>query len=75
MDSAILAREVLKLPALERAQMIDALWQSFDPAEQATIDQAWLKESQARLKSYREGRIESLDGAKALKEIEVGLGR
>ena len=33
MDCAILASEALKLPAWERAQIIDALWRSLDPAE------------------------------------------
>jgi hypothetical protein len=42
MDSAILANEALKLPALERAQIIDALWRSLDPAEQDSVDMAWL---------------------------------
>ena len=40
MDSAILAKEALKLSALEKAQIIDALWRSLDPAEQTAVDQA-----------------------------------
>ena len=75
MDSTILAQEVLKLPALERVHIIDALWNSLVPAEQANIDQAWLKESQDRLKNYRAGKIEALDGEKALHEIEGDLAR
>jgi putative addiction module component (TIGR02574 family) len=53
MDSATLTNEALKLPPLERAQIIDALWSSLDPAEQKTIDQAWLLESQDRLAAFR----------------------
>jgi hypothetical protein len=40
MDSAMLANEALKLHPLERAHIIDALWSSLDPAEQAAIDRA-----------------------------------
>ncbi len=38
MDSVILANEALKLSAWERAKLIDTLWQSLDPAEQAAVD-------------------------------------
>jgi putative addiction module component (TIGR02574 family) len=73
MDSAILAAEALKLPALERAQIIDALWRSLDPAEQTSIDQAWLAESCDRLKAYREGKLKPSEGEETLREIEAGL--
>ena len=73
MDSVILANEALKLPALERAQIIDLLWRSLDPAEQESIDQAWLAESRDRLLAYREGKLEALQGEETLREIEAGL--
>ena len=73
MDSVLLANEALKLPAWERAQIIDTLWRSLDPAEQASIDQAWLVESRDRLRAYREGKLRALDGEEALREIETGL--
>ena len=73
MDSAILASEALKLPAWERAQIIDALWRSLDPAEQVSIDQAWLAESRDRLQASREGNLKPLDGEKTLREIEANL--
>jgi putative addiction module component (TIGR02574 family) len=73
MDSMLLANEALKLPAWERAQITDALWRSLDPAEQASIDQAWLVESRDRLRAYREGKLKALDGKQALREIETGL--
>jgi putative addiction module component (TIGR02574 family) len=71
MDSAVLAKEALKLPALERAQIIDALWQSLDSAEQAAVDQAWLRESQDRLKAYREGKLQAPDGEETLRSTEA----
>lgn len=73
MDSVILANEALKLPALERAQIIDVLWRSLDPAEQTSIDQAWLAESCDRFQAYREGKLMALEGEKTLREIEDGL--
>ena len=69
----ILANEALKLPAWERAQIIDALWRSLDPAEQLSIDKAWLSEARERLQAYRDGKTNSVDGEQALREIEGGL--
>jgi putative addiction module component (TIGR02574 family) len=73
MDSAILANEALKLPPLERAQIIDALWISLDPAEQDAIDQAWLLESQDRLAAFRAGQLTAINGEEALRAIEDEL--
>jgi hypothetical protein len=58
---------------LERAQIIDALWRSLDPAEQDAMDQAWLVESQDRLAAFRAGQLTALDGEEALQAIEDEL--
>jgi putative addiction module component (TIGR02574 family) len=73
MDSAVLANEALKLPPLERAQIIDALWISLDPAEQDSIDRAWLRESQDRLAAFRAGQVTAINGEEALRSIEDEL--
>jgi putative addiction module component (TIGR02574 family) len=75
MDSAILAKEALQLTPFEKAQIIDALWQSLDPAEQESIDRAWLAESQDRLKAFHAGEIKALDGESTLRAIESELNR
>jgi len=73
MDSAILANEALKLPSMERARIIDALWSSLDPVEQDTIDRAWLLESQDRLAAFRAGQLTAISGEEALRAIEDEL--
>ena len=73
MDSVILANEALKLPPLERVQIIDALWSSLDPAEQKTINRAWLLESQDRLSAFRAGQLTAINGEEALRAIEDEL--
>ena len=65
----------MKLPPLERAQIIDALWSSLDPAEQNAIDQAWLLESQDRLAAFRAGQLTAINGEEALRAIEDELTR
>ncbi len=75
MDSAILAKEALQLTPFEKAQMIDALWQSLDPAEQESVDRAWLAESRDRLRAFRAGELKALDGEETLRSITSELGK
>ncbi len=75
MESAVLAKEALRLTPFEKAQIIDALWQSLDPVEQEPVDRAWLAESRDRLNAFRTGEIKALDGEDAIKSIESELNR
>ncbi|MBJ7898404.1 MAG: addiction module protein [Cyanobacteria bacterium RI_101] len=70
MDSLLLKEEALKLSPFEKAQLIDALWQSLESPERESVDQAWLQESQDRLSAYRRGQIQAVDGAGALSELK-----
>ena len=58
---------------MERAQIIDALWNSLDPVEQDAIDKAWLLESQDRLAAFRAGQLPAVNGEEALRAIEDEL--
>jgi putative addiction module component (TIGR02574 family) len=75
MECAVLAKEALRLTPFEKAQIIDALWQSLDPVEQESVDRAWLTESRDRLKAFHTGEIKALDGEDAIKSIESELNR
>ena len=75
MSGIALEKEALKLSAEEKAHMIDALWRSLDPAEQATLDRAWLAESRERLEAFRKGELKAIDGDAAITSIESELRR
>jgi putative addiction module component (TIGR02574 family) len=75
MDNILLTEAALKLSPFERAQLIDALWQSLDPVDQATIDQAWLDESRDRLAAYRRGEIKAVEGDRALANLKDQLSQ
>lgn len=75
MDSVLLTEAALKLSPFERAQLIDALWQSLDPAEQDAIDQAWLNESKDRLQAFQQGQLAAVDGETALSALKDQLSQ
>lgn len=75
MDSVLLTQEALKLSPYERAQLIDALLESLDPAEQEEIDRAWLEESRERLKAFQAGNLDAVDGETVLTELREKLSQ
>lgn len=75
MDNNPLKEEALKLSPYERAQLIDALLESFDPVVQEEIDRTWLNESKDRLKAFHAGDLNTVDGETALTELREKLQR
>ncbi|NJN22429.1 MAG: addiction module protein [Leptolyngbya sp. RL_3_1] len=75
MDSVLLQAAALKLSPFERAQLIDALWQSLDPVGQTATDQAWLAESKDRLHAFQQGEIEAINGVTALAALKDQLAQ
>lgn len=75
MDNVLLTHEALKLTQFERAQLIDALWQSLDSKDQAEIDAAWAREASDRLQAFRKGHLDAVDGSEALDGLEADLSQ
>ena len=69
MDTESVTEEALKLPLAQRTRLIEDLLRSLNPAEQASIDEAWLAESHRRYAEYKAGKVVAVDGEKALAEI------
>jgi len=51
--------EALRLSPVERAEMIERLFQSFDNPRKAEINAAWAAEFESRLDAYKEGKIKA----------------
>ena len=50
-----LLNDALALPPIERAELIQRLFQSFDPSEDNHIDTAWTEEIEYRIDAYDKG--------------------
>jgi putative addiction module component (TIGR02574 family) len=55
--TAQILREALGLPPADRAELIERLFQSFDPAADRRVDAAWSAEVEARIDAYDGGAI------------------
>jgi len=60
-------KQALNLNPVERAELIEELFHSFDTAHDDTIDSLWANESESRIDAYDAGKITS-DSAKAVFE-------
>jgi putative addiction module component (TIGR02574 family) len=47
--------DALSLPPIERAELIQRLFQSFDVSKDNRIDTAWTKEVESRVEAYDKG--------------------
>jgi len=59
--------QALRLNPVERAELIDELFHSFDKSHDERIDALWAAESESRIDAFDAGQIES-DSAEAVFE-------
>ncbi len=53
-------KDALKLPPVDRASLIQRLFQSFDSAPDQQIDAAWADEAESRIAAYEAGNMNAL---------------
>ncbi len=61
-------RQAIQLPAIERAGLVDELFESLHETE-ASIDALWLREAEGRLAAYRAGELDSADARDVFSEL------
>lgn len=50
-------KQALGLPPVDRAELIERLFQSFDPSADRRVDAAWAEEVESRIDAYTDGKI------------------
>ena len=63
-----LLRQVLELPANDRAALIEELIVSLDKPDPA-VDALWLKEAESRMAAYRSGELDAIDADQVFAEL------
>jgi putative addiction module component (TIGR02574 family) len=63
-----LIEEAILLPVEIRAQIIDKLLQSLNPA-QKEIDKLWAKEAEKRVEEIQSGKVKAIPGEEVFKKI------
>ena len=63
-------KEVLRLPPIERAEMVEQILASFDFPTRKHIDEAWAKEAEDRIDAYERGDIKAIPAATVFEKID-----
>jgi putative addiction module component (TIGR02574 family) len=68
MDTAVIEKQAMQLPDVDRALLADHLIESLSRVSPALRD-AWVAEADSRLAAYQGGEIAAVDGPKAMAEL------
>jgi len=64
--------DALKLPPIERAELVERILASFSFSEQQSIDELWAVESEDRIDAFERGELKSRSAGEVLARIERG---
>ncbi|HPV42954.1 MAG TPA: addiction module protein [Spirochaetota bacterium] len=62
--------EIKSLSPIERVELIDKIYQTFDPEIDFEVEKAWGKESERRLADYKNGKSAVISEDEAFYRIE-----
>lgn len=62
--------EALKLPPVERAELVENLLTSFEFEARKSIDALWAKEAEARIDAFERGEMAAIPAKDVFAEIE-----
>ena len=65
-----LLEEALKLPPVERAELVESLLSSFEFRSRKTTDALWAQESEERIDAFDRGEIAAIPAEQVFAEIE-----
>jgi len=73
MNLTSIQKEIVHLSPAERAMLIDILWESLDEARLKEIEAKWAAESEERIDAVDRGEMQTIDGPSALRELRSSL--
>lgn len=62
-------QDALGLPPVDRAELIERLFKSFDSSDEASVDSAWAVEVESRLDAYDQDEMGASPAADVLSRI------
>ena len=62
--------EALKLPPIERAELLEQLLSSFEFPHRKTIDDLWAEEAESRIDAFEQGKLAAIPAKDVFEKIE-----
>ena len=73
MNLTSIQEQIVRLSSTERAKLIDILWESLDEDRIKEIEAKWAAESEERIDAVDRGKLQTIDGPSALRELRSSL--
>ena len=70
MNAMALQNEALNLPAVEKARLIDLLWNSLSEPELKVRENAWATESERRIDAYDAGALKARNAQEIFSDLK-----
>ena len=67
--------KAIRLPPVERAELVEGILSSFDSPVRPEIDAAWAREAEKRIDAYDSGKIAAIPAAAVFEKIEKKYSR
>lgn len=68
-EASAVLKEALKLDAIQRAELIEALFRSFETGGAEANDAEWAREAESRIDAYQAGKLSASPADEALSRI------
>jgi len=63
-------KKALLLSPIEKAELIEQVFHSFDYSRKADFDALWAQEAEARINAFEKGKLKAVSAKKVFKKIE-----
>ena len=70
-----LAEQAMTLPSESRARLADLLVESLEGADLGRIEQLWITEAKRRRDEIRDGKVDTVSGEEALRQVRDSVRR
>ncbi|MCB4790599.1 MAG: addiction module protein [Elusimicrobia bacterium] len=62
--------KALDLPPIERAELVEYIFESFNKEFRKEVDKQWIKESEDRINAYDQGKLKAIPAKDVFKRID-----
>ena len=63
-------KKALGLPPIERAELVEKVFDSFNGAQKNKLDYLWAQEAEARIDAFEKGKLKAVSAKKVFQKIE-----
>mgnify|MGYP001581629771 FL=1 len=63
-------KNALRLPPIERAELVEKVFDSFNGSQKINFDRQWAQEAEARIDAFEKGKLKAVSAKKVFQKIE-----